>query len=168
METTMDDGVSFRELLAYTGAETERWYAWLKEQPAEVLQVRIGEGSRETVRDMIGHIFAVELRYAQRLLDQPVTTYEELRMDSLDALWRIHADARRTFRAYLDAIPAGERERQMTFQTRTLGELSASAHKIVMHTFLHGIRHWAQIATALRQAGYPQGWEHDWLMCDAV
>lgn len=165
---TDGDGVSFREMLAYTGAETERWYAWMKEQPPEVLEVRIGEASRETVRDMIGHIFAVELRYAQRLLGQPVTSYEELGMDSVDALWRIHADARRTFRAYLDAMPPGERERQMTFQTRTMGELSASAHKIVMHTFLHGIRHWAQIATALRQAGYRQDWEHDWLMCDAV
>lgn len=164
----MEDGVSFRELLAYTDAETERWYGWLREQPAEVLQVRIGEASRATVGDMIGHIFAVELRYAQRLLDQPVTTYEELRMDSLDALWRIHAEARRTFRAYLGAMPAGERERQMTFQTRTLGQLSASAHKIVVHTFLHGIRHWAQIATALRQAGHPQPWEHDWLLSEAV
>lgn len=164
----MDDGVGFRELLAYTGAETDRWYAWLKEQPPEVLEVRIGEGSRETVRDMIGHIFAVELRYAQRLLDRPVTEYDELRMDSVDALWSIHAEARRTLGAYLDAMPAGERQREMVFQTRTLGELRSTAHKVVAHSFFHGIRHWAQIATALRQAGYPQGWEHDWLMCDAV
>ncbi|HEV3052983.1 MAG TPA: hypothetical protein VGX50_21930, partial [Longimicrobium sp.] len=86
----MDDGVTFRELLAYTDAETERWYAWLREQPAEVLQVRVGDATRETVRELIGHIFAVELRYAQRLLDLPVTGYEELDMGSLDALWGIH------------------------------------------------------------------------------
>jgi uncharacterized damage-inducible protein DinB len=164
----MDEGVSFHELLAYTSAETERWHAWLREQPAEVLRVRIGEGSRETVGDMIGHVFAVELRYAQRLVDQPVTTYEELEMGSVDALWRIHADARRALRAYLDAMPPGERERPMTFQTRTLGPLSSTAHKVTVHLFMHGIRHWAQIATALRQAGHPQPWEHDWLMCDAV
>ena len=164
----MEEGISFRELLAYTDAETERWHAWLRDQPPEVLEVRIGEGSRETVRDLIGHVFAVELRYAQRLLGQPVTTYEELRMDSLDALWSIHAQARRTLRAYLDAMPAGERQRGMVFHTRTLGELRSTAHKVLAHSFLHGIRHWAQIATALRQAGYPQGWEHDWLMCGAV
>lgn len=164
----MEDGVSFRELLAYTDAETERWHAWLREQPPEVFQVRIGDGSRETVRDLIGHVFAAELRYAQRLLGEPATPYEDLEMGSLDALWRIHADARRTLRTYLAAMPEGERERQMTFQTRTLGQLSASAHKMAVHLFLHGIRHWAQIATALRQAGYPQGWEHDWLLSDAV
>ncbi|HEX6371457.1 MAG TPA: DinB family protein [Longimicrobium sp.] len=164
----MEEGVTFRELLAYTDAETERWYTWLREQPAEVLQVRIGEGSRETVRDLIGHIFAAELRYAQRLLGQPATAYEDLDMSSLDALWRIHAESRRTLRAYLGAMPPGERERQMTFQTRTMGPLSATAFKQVVHLFLHGIRHWAQIATTLRQAGYPQSWEHDWLLCDAV
>lgn len=167
-EARMDEGVSFRELLAYTDAETERWYAWLREQPAEVLRVRIGEATRETVGDLIGHVFAVELRYAQRLLGQRETSYEELETGSLDALWRIHASARRTLRTYLDAMPAGERERGMIFQTRTLGQLSFNAHKITMHSFMHGIRHWAQIATALRQAGHPQPWQHDWLMSDAV
>jgi uncharacterized damage-inducible protein DinB len=37
-----------------------------------------------------------------------------------------------------------------------------------VHVFLHGIRHWGQIATALRQAGHRQPWEHDWLLSDAV
>lgn len=164
----MDDGVSFRELMAYTDAETERWHAWLKEQPAEVLQVRIGEDTRETVRDVIGHVFAAELRYTQRLLGEPETSYDALEMGSLDALWRIHAESRRRLRAYVDAIPAGERERQMTFNTRTMGQLSSSAQKMAVHVFLHGIRHWAQIATTLRQAGYRQPWAHDWLLCDAV
>ena len=168
MGVMMDDGVSFRDLLAYTDGETERWHAWLREQPPEVLQVRIGLATRETVRDLIGHIFAAELRYGQRLQGLPATSYDDLDMSSLDALWRIHARSRQTLRAYLDAMPPGERERHMTFQTRTMGELSATAHKQVVHLFLHGIRHWAQIATALRQAGHPQPWEHDWLMSDAV
>ena len=163
-----ETGGGFGELLAYTDGETERWHAWLREQPAEVLEVPIGEGVRATVRDMIGHVFMVELRYAQRLLDRPVTAYEEVDMSSVDALWRIHAQARAALREYLAAHPAGEREREMTFDTRTLGTLHASAYKVLMHSFIHGIRHWAQIATALRQAGHPQGWEHDWLMSDGV
>ena len=165
----MDEpGVSFRELLAYTDAETERWHAWLRDQPPEVLEVTIGEGTRETVRDLIGHVFMVELRYAQRLLGLPVTEYDQVDMSSLDSLWRIHGEARSALREYLAHLPAGEREREMTFQTRTLGPLSATAHKVTVHLFLHGIRHWAQIATALRQAGHPQPWEHDWLLSGAV
>lgn len=170
--TTDEAGVSFRELLAYTDAETERWHAWLREQGPEVLQVRIGDGSREnvgqTVGDIIGHVFAVELRYAQRLLGRPVTGFEQLDTSTLDALWRIHHAARSTLRAYLERAPAGEREREMTFETRLLGPLTATAHKVTVHTLLHGIRHWAQIATALRQAGHRQPWEHDWLLCEAV
>lgn len=162
------EGASFRELLAYTDGETERWYAWLRERGPEVLDVPIGEGTRETVRDVIGHVFAVELRYAQRLLGRPVTEYDALDMSTVDALWAIHREARSTFRSYLEDLPAGERERELVFDTRTLGRLAASAHKVTLHALMHGIRHWAQIATALRQAGHRQPWEHDWLMSDAV
>jgi uncharacterized damage-inducible protein DinB len=166
---TMDgEGVTFRELLAYTDAETERWHEWLREQGPEVLEVRIGEEGRETVRDVIGHVFGVELRYAQRLLGRPVTGFEQMDTTTLDALWRIHHTSRSTLRAYLDRGLTSERERQMTFETRSLGMLTYSAHKVTVHALLHGIRHWAQIATALRQAGHLQPWQHDWLLCDAV
>ncbi|HEX6911534.1 MAG TPA: DinB family protein [Longimicrobium sp.] len=166
---TMDgEGASFRELLAYTDAETERWRAWLAEQGPEVLDLRMGEGNRETLRDVIGHVFMVELRYAQRLLGRPVTGYEQVDMSTLEALWRIHHGARSTLRTYLERLPAGEREREMTFDTRTLGPFTASAHKVTVHALMHGIRHWAQVAMALRQAGHRQPWEHDWLVCDAV
>src|SRR5687767_14557342 len=100
---TMDgEGISFRELLAYTDAETERWRAWLQEQGPEVLEVRIGEGTRETVRDVIGHVFAAELRYAQRLLGRPVAGLDQLDLTTLDALWRIRHAARSTLQAYLE------------------------------------------------------------------
>jgi uncharacterized damage-inducible protein DinB len=166
---TMDgDGVTFRELIAYTDAETERWFAWLREQGPEVLEVRMGEGARETVRDVIGHVLGVELRYAQRLLGRPVTGFEQMNTSTLDALWRLHQTSRSTLRAYLDRGLTGERERDLTFHTRSLGTLTYRAHKVMMHALLHGIRHWAQIATALRQAGHRQPWEHDWLLSEAV
>lgn len=166
---TMDgEGVSFGELLVYTDRETERWFQWLRGQGPEVLQVRMGEGARETVRDVIGHVFGVELRYAERLLGQPVTAFEAMDAGSLDALWALHQQARRLLHAYLDALPAGERGRTLVFQTRSYGQLQASAHRVTAHLFLHGIRHWAQVATALRQAGHRQDWEHDWLMSDAA
>ncbi len=162
------EGAGFGELLAYTDAETERWRAWLAGQGPAVLDLTVGEGNRATVRDVIGHVFMVELRYAERLLGRPVTSYEQMDMSTLDALWRIHHAARSTFRAYLEHLPAGERAREMTFDTRTLGPFTASAHKVAVHALMHGIRHWAQLAMALRQAGLRQPWEHDWLVCDAV
>jgi len=33
---------------------------------------------------------------------------------------------------------------------------------------VHGVRHWAQIATVLRQNDYPQDWPHDVIFTDAM
>lgn len=160
------EGLGFRELMAYTDGETERWFAWLRARGPEVLEVRMSE--RDSVRDLIGHIVTVELRYAQRLLGRPVTGFDQVDTSTLDSLWRIHHAARTTLREYLGRAPAGERERMLVFETRSLGRLEATAHKVTAHMLLHGIRHWAQIATVLRQAGHPQDWHHDWLMSEAV
>ena len=44
----------------------------------------------------------------------------------------------------------------------------ASRRKCFMHAFLHGTRHWAQLATALRIAGYKQDWQHDFIYSPAM
>ncbi len=49
------------------------------------------------------------------------------------------------------------------FPTRTAGIIRASKRKIFAHAMLHGVRHWAQLATALREAGYPTNWGKDFL-----
>jgi uncharacterized damage-inducible protein DinB len=54
-------------------------------------------------------------------------------------------------------------EGTLTFPTRTAGTLTASRRKIFVHALMHGIRHWAQLATFLRQQGYKQDWGHDFI-----
>ena len=54
--------------------------------------------------------------------------------------------------------------RVLTFQTLTAGTVSASKHKIASNVFLHGIRHWGQIATVLRQNDFADQWSHDLLL----
>lgn len=46
----------------------------------------------------------------------------------------------------------------------TAGTVSASKYKIASNVFLHGIRHWAQIATVLRREGFTDQWAHDMLL----
>lgn len=158
--------VAFGALLRYTDGETRRWQTWLATQPAAVLDEPIGEGGLATLRGVLVHIFAVELRYAQRLLGEPVSTYESLPQGSLGEIFAIGIEARRKLTAFLDTDP--DLERELTFETLTAGTRSASARKIVTHSMLHGIRHWAQIATVLRQRGYPAQWFHDILLSDAL
>jgi uncharacterized damage-inducible protein DinB len=41
-----------------------------------------------------------------------------------------------------------------------------AAKKIFIHSLLHGVRHWAQLSTHLRQKGYRQDWMHDFIALD--
>jgi uncharacterized damage-inducible protein DinB len=159
-------GIPFSTLLRYTDGEMRRWYAWLKEQPPTVLEEPMGDGRLATLRGLLVHVFAVELRYAERLLGEPVSSFESLPSDNLDVIFGIGVEARRKMAAFLETDP--DLDRVVHFETLTAGPRSASTRKIVIHSILHGIRHWAQIATLLRSRGYPAQWFHDILLSDAL
>jgi uncharacterized damage-inducible protein DinB len=161
-------GLSFDVLTAYTRGETRRWYEWFTTHPADTLDVPVGEGRTATVRGLLVHIFAVELRYAERLLGQRPTPYEELPASSIEEIFAIGGRAAEKLERYLDAATEEDLHRMLTFETVTMGTLSASKQRIVSHSFVHGIRHWAQIATALRQAGHGDQWPHDVLFAEGT
>lgn len=155
---------TYDQLLEYTGGETARWREWLTAHP-DALDVPFAEGRLATVGGVILHVFAAELRYAERLLGRDrVTSYEELEASSVDELFAIGDRARGLLREYLDGMTEEDARVVLTFQTLTAGTLTASKHKIASNVFLHGIRHWAQIASVLRAAGYRDQWGHDMLL----
>ena len=160
--------ITFHELLAYTDEETARWHEWLRAQDPAVLEVRVGEGTRATVRELIHHIIAVERRYTDRLRGELPVAYDAIPMHPLDSLFEVHRESRALLHAYIAAATPDDWGRVLTFETLSAGTLRASARKIAAHAQLHGIRHWAQIATALRLHGHPQPWGHDLLMSDAM
>jgi hypothetical protein len=44
----------------------------------------------------------------------------------------------------------------------------ASRRKIFIHALVHGVRHWAQLSTYLRQKGYKQDWQHDFIFSGVI
>lgn len=162
------DTLSFRELMAYTEEETGRWEQWLRAQDPAVLDVALGEGRWSTVRELVFHTFLVERRYADRLLGEPVTAYEGVPHATLDELFAIHRAARERLERYVARATAAEWDEVLTFETLLYGPMHGSRRKVVAHALLHGVRHWAQIATALRQAGWPEQWPHDLLAATAI
>lgn len=164
----MTNGLTFRELLDYTAGETLRWRDWLKTQPPAVLDLPVGTGRTATVRGLIHHIIVVERRYTNRLRGEPVTTYESVPSDRIDELFRLFESGRHDLDAWLASATEADLAQRHTFETISAGTLSASARKIVIHALVHGIRHWAQLATSLRQHGYATDWMHDILMSDAL
>ena len=117
-----------------------------------------------TIGGVVMHIFAVELRYAQRLLDQDVTPWEGFPQTSIEDVFELGDNARAQLVDFLTSAPESELDRVLTFQTLTAGTVTASKHKIASNIFLHGIRHWGQVATVLRQKGFADQWSHDMLL----
>jgi uncharacterized damage-inducible protein DinB len=87
---------------------------------------------------------------------------------AVEAIFGEYPEARRRLEQFISQAKPEEWAEVLTFETITAGTLKASKRKIVAHALMHGVRHWAQIATALRQAGHGGQWMHDLLMSSAL
>jgi uncharacterized damage-inducible protein DinB len=155
--------LSYRALLDVTSMEQHRWHAWFDEHPS-AWPVPFATGRMATIGGVVQHIFAVELRYAERLLDKEATAWERFRQTTIEDVFKLGDDARAQLVHFLTTSPESELDRVLSFQTLTAGPVSATKHKIASNIFLHGVRHWAQIATVLRQNGFTDQWPHDMLL----
>jgi uncharacterized damage-inducible protein DinB len=155
--------LGYETLLEYTSTEQHRWHDWFMAHPA-AWAVSFATGRMATIGGVVMHIFAVELRYSQRLLDQEVTEWENFKQTSIDDVFELGDDARAQLVQFLTTAPESELDRVLTFQTLTAGIVSASKHKIASNVFLHGIRHWGQVAAVVRQKGFADQWNHDLLL----
>jgi uncharacterized damage-inducible protein DinB len=164
----MPPSITVRELLDYTAADTARWHGWMVAQGEGVLDIVVGEGRITTVRGLVHHIFTVERRYADRLSGEPVSPPEAIPSESVDSLFAAGRDARALLERYLETADEHSLARTLEFDTLSAGRFRASARKIVAHALIHGVRHWAQLATIVRQQGRATDWGHDLLLSDAL
>jgi uncharacterized damage-inducible protein DinB len=156
--------LSFEVLLEFTSMEQHRWYDWFAANP-DAWSVSFASVPMDTIAGVVNHIFAVELRYSQRLRDEKVSEWEELMVHgSMEDVFALGDNARGLLVDFLGNAPEQELARVLTFKTLTAGVVTASKHKIASNIFLHGIRHWGQIATVLRQRGFANQWPHDMLL----
>jgi uncharacterized damage-inducible protein DinB len=155
--------LTYNVLLEYTSKEQHRWHEWLSNHPTS-WAVPFATGRMATIGGVVLHIFAVELRYTQRLRGEPVTDWDAFRETSIEDVFALGDNARALLVEFLTSAQDDDLDKILTFQTLTAGTVTASKHKIASNVFLHGIRHWAQIATVLRYQGFPQQWPHDMLL----
>jgi uncharacterized damage-inducible protein DinB len=158
-------GLSFRAFLEFTSEEQHHWHDWFVVQP-DAWTIPFATGRMATIGGVVLHIFAVELRYVQRLRDERVTEWDEFRQTSIEDVFELGDFARGQFVDFLTTAKESELDKVLTFQTLTAGLVTASKHKIAANIFLHGIRHWGQIATELRRHGFTDQWPHDMLLSD--
>jgi len=160
-------GLSFGELLDYSSEETNHWRDWFKKNPG-ALELACDIAGAKTVREVVLHIAVVQNRYAERLLNQPVTDFSEFASASAEELFTLAHKSAEDLRSFAVAANDADWDGSLTFPTRSAGTLTASRRKIFVHALLHGLRHWAQLAAYLRQHGYKQDWQHDFIFSSAI
>lgn len=160
-------GITFWELLADNEASARKWQEWFAgnetalEAPCEIY-------NSGTVRGLLKHIFAVELRHSQRLRGEEVIAYDAIPAGSLDALFDVHNRAVENLRKFLSEANDASMEETIALQTVSAGTLHATRRKLFMHIMLHSIRHWAQLSTLLRENGFILIWPKDFLFSEAM
>ena len=175
-------GLSFGELLDYSAEEGNHWRDFFTQHP-DALDLPCDIAGTKTVREVVLHIVIVQMRYAERLLNMPITEYEMLgdqlsgakpgeeRPDKEQIAEKLFALSRKSFedlRSFAIAANDSDWDGMLTFPTRSAGELTASRRKIFIHALLHSVRHWAQLSTYLRQEGYKQDWQHDFIFSGVI
>jgi uncharacterized damage-inducible protein DinB len=153
---TLDD------LLAYSDWERLEWHEWLRAQGPAALAVDLGPhntGRIGTIGELVRHIFSAEKRYVERCLKAPLTDTTTIPVDDINVLFAFGNESRRALRELLATFPEEEwnRPREMSFGTHTR---IVTSRKMILQAVTHELRHWAQIAAFLRQAGYKPGF-HD-------
>jgi uncharacterized damage-inducible protein DinB len=164
----MSVGITLEEMIAWNEEVANWWKAHLNANP-HLLELPCDIGGNRNVQDFVRHIWGVELRWAQRLAGSPVTAKEDMPAGPVDALFALHTQAMQIFRELLKAGDASWSE-SMTLDLPFLSpeNRNFSRRKIAGHALLHGHRHWAQLATLLRTAGFPSGFGGDLLLSRVV
>ena len=156
----MSLSLTFDELLRYTNAEREKWRGWLLQHPGAMEAVVQPAGRYATVGKLIDHIFLVERRHVQRLTDTALSTRTGLTGNNAPPLFDYGASVRRELEQYVADLDDDVADEMRVFDVREQQWLMTT-RKLLFHIVLHEIRHWAQVALAVRLAGFEPPGDHD-------
>jgi uncharacterized damage-inducible protein DinB len=94
---------------------------------------------------------------------------ESIPAGPLEALFGLHLAAAEIFRTMLDDPGRNWDETYtLSFPWLPPQARTASKRKLFAHALLHSQRHWAQLATLVRAAGFPSGFKGDLLFSSAL
>ena len=152
--------------MRYTGEERDKWRAWFAEHPTAI-DAPVHPGARlSTVGKLVDHIFLVEQRHLQRLQSQPVVEQTGLTGNNASPLFDYGASVRRELEQYAANLSI-DPDDVRTFDIRGV-KMPLTTRKLLFHVLIHEIRHWAQIAMAVRLAGFEPPGDHDLVFSAAL
>lgn len=156
----MTINISLEELLAWNDEERAKWRAWLKANPA-ALTAPVQPGGRfPTVAALIDHIFLVEVRHTCRLRGDGLPAESGVPANDVEALFGYADGSRKSLRGFLTTVRIDDLDQARDVKVAS-GVYRLSPRKLLFHMVLHEVRHWAQIAVAVRAAGFAPPGDHD-------
>ena len=153
------------ELLAWNDRTAQHWQKLLSAHE-HLLAVPCDIYGVSCVGQLMQHIVAAQLRYAERLSGLPETSYDAIAYDTVAAIFATHARGIELLRKLLED-PAYKWDEEVEYTTRRAGVILASRKTFFVHSLMHGIRHYAQLATLVRQHGVAPDWPMDYLFMGA-
>jgi uncharacterized damage-inducible protein DinB len=151
------------EMMAWLERTSTGWKDLIVAHP-EILALPCDVMGVSTVGGLLQHIVAVELRYAEQLNGLPPTQYAAIPFGSVAEIYATHERAMALLRALLDSgVDWNER---IDYVTRSMGPARSLRKTILFHALMHSIRHYAQLATLVRQHGIKPGWHMDYIAMD--
>ena len=159
--------VTFDELLRYTAEEREKWRRFFMSHPEAIGIPLHPEGRFTTVGKLIDHIFLVERRHLQRLREEPLATSTGLTAHNAPPLFDYGASVRRELEQYVADLEEDVAAEMRTFEVRER-QWPMTRRKLLFHILLHELRHWAQIALAVRLSGVDPPGDHDLFFSSAL
>lgn len=159
--------MSIDELLRYCAEERDKWRRWFLAHP-DALEIPVQPGGRHaSVGKLVDHIFLTERRHLQRLTLQPVSDATGLTAKNASPLFDYGASVRRELEQYIRALDDEQADEVMTIDIRGR-QWTMTPRKLLLHILVHEIRHWAQIALAVRLSGLEPPGDHDLLFSKAL
>ena len=156
--------LSAEEILAWNEKTAANWRKLLASHP-ELLAQACDIAGTKSIAELLQHIVAAQLRYAERLAGIPITDYSNVRFDSVESIYATHDRATAILRQLFDSDV--DWTEPIDFTTRSMGTLHSDRQTILFHSLLHGIRHYAQLASLVRQCGVKPDWPMDYLFMHA-
>lgn len=159
--------ISFDELMRYTAGERDKWRAWFSSHPG-AMEVPLQPGGRfPTVGKLIDHIFLVERRHLQRLTGVTPVESTGLTGNNAGPLFDYGSSVRRELEQFVSDLDTDVADEVRTIDLRGTA-WPASSRKLLFHILIHEIRHWAQVAMAIRLAGHEPPGQHDLFFSSAL
>jgi uncharacterized damage-inducible protein DinB len=160
--------LTYDELLRYTNGERDKWRAWFLAHPGAIDAPLQAGGRFPTTGKLIDHIFLVERRHLQRLTGERLVEHTGLTANNVAPLFDYGASVRRELEQFVADLDDDAAEQLRQVQVASGGEYTVTPRKLLFHILLHEIRHWAQIALAVRLAGFEPPGQHDLFFSPAL